>query len=162
MGDLFSLYTFKPRNRFRQPMYSGGPVRQPYSYSVPIAPIDCSKIPPLAYPKNTKYVTKTTWQKLSFCVNMKAYFFWFLIVKGSGHLFSSVSSGFLNRVYYRGTYSIKLICKENSILRRMQFLVILHVSVCRLLYYKMAPVKYVFNLCNVKEKSQESLDAKMR
>ncbi len=24
-----------PRNQFRQPMYPGGPVRQPYSYSVP-------------------------------------------------------------------------------------------------------------------------------
>ncbi len=34
-----------PMNLFRQPMYPGGPVRQPYSYSVPIAPIDCCKIP---------------------------------------------------------------------------------------------------------------------
>jgi hypothetical protein len=36
-----------PRNRFRQPMYPGGPLREPYSYLVP-SPIDCSKIPALA------------------------------------------------------------------------------------------------------------------
>jgi hypothetical protein len=28
-------------------MKPGGPVQQPYSYSVPIAPIDCFKIPTL-------------------------------------------------------------------------------------------------------------------
>ena len=31
-------------NEFRPPMQSGGPVRKPYSYSVP-SPIDCLKIP---------------------------------------------------------------------------------------------------------------------
>ncbi len=31
-----------PRNRFRQPMYPGGPVRQPYTYSAPSI-IDCYK-----------------------------------------------------------------------------------------------------------------------
>ncbi len=40
------------RNRIvvpaRQPMYPGGPVRQPYSYSVPSPhTVDCYKIPPL-------------------------------------------------------------------------------------------------------------------
>ncbi len=34
-----------PRNQFRQAVQSGGPARQPYSYSVPSPHIDCLKIP---------------------------------------------------------------------------------------------------------------------
>ncbi len=34
-----------PRNQFRQAVQPGGPIRQPYYYSIIPAPIDCSKIP---------------------------------------------------------------------------------------------------------------------
>jgi hypothetical protein len=50
--NFYGAQKLIPRNRFRQPMQPGGPVREPYSYLVPGPPIDCSKIPGLEFLTN--------------------------------------------------------------------------------------------------------------